>query len=103
VVSNLFVKIKSHHEYSLDPHERSLARLAVIEFERSGVVKSLENARTSHELQTGSASVVVTTTSSHVRAKGTVDDPMAEDLLSKSRGFFADQFEVLTFIDRELH
>jgi hypothetical protein len=63
VVSNLSVKIKSHNEYSLDPHKRSLARRAVIEFERSGVVKSLENARTSHELQTGSASVVVTTTS----------------------------------------
>ncbi|KAG2740907.1 tryptophan synthase beta subunit-like PLP-dependent enzyme [Suillus brevipes Sb2] len=39
------------------------------------------------------ASVVVTTTSSHVNAEGTIDDPMDEDLLSKPRGFFADQFE----------
>ncbi|KAJ8586187.1 tryptophan synthase beta subunit-like PLP-dependent enzyme [Rhizopogon salebrosus TDB-379] len=93
VVSNLSVKIKSHNEYSLDPHKRNLARRAAIEFGRSDVVKSLENARTSHELQAGSASLVVTTTSSHVRAEGTVDDPMAEDLLSKSRDFFADQFE----------
>jgi hypothetical protein len=44
------------------------------------------------------ASVVVTTTSSHVNAEGTIDDPMDEDLLSKPRGFFADQFEVLVLI-----
>ncbi|OAX34533.1 PALP-domain-containing protein [Rhizopogon vinicolor AM-OR11-026] len=71
----------------------NLARRAAVEFGRSGIVKSLEDAHISHELQTGSASVVVTTTSSHVNAEGTVDDPMDEDLLSKPRGFFADQFE----------
>jgi hypothetical protein len=103
VVSNLSVKIKSHHEYSLEPYEKNIARRAAIEFGRSDVAKSSENAHTSHELQTGSASVVVTTTSSHVCAEGTVDDPMDKDFLSKPRGFFADQFEVLTFIDRQLH
>jgi len=61
-------------------------------------VKNLENAHISHELQTSSASVVVTTTSSHVHAEGTVDDPMDEDLLRKPRGFFADQFEVLNLM-----
>ncbi|OJA11250.1 hypothetical protein AZE42_09539 [Rhizopogon vesiculosus] len=71
----------------------NLARRAAIEFGRSDIVKSLGDAHISHELQTGSASVVVTTTSSHVNAEGTVDDPMDEDLLSKPRGFFADQFE----------
>ena len=60
-------------------------------------MKNLENAHISHELQTSSASVVVTTTSSHVHAEGAVDDPMDEDLLRKPRGFFADQFEVLNF------
>jgi len=66
-------------------------------------VKSLEDTNISHELQTGSASVVVTTTSSHVHAEGTVDDPLDEDLLNKPRGFFADQFEVLTLIVERVH
>jgi cysteine synthase A len=60
----------------------------------------LEDAHTSHELHTGSASVVVTTTSSHVNAEGTIDDPLDEDLLRKPRGFFADQFEVLIMINK---
>ncbi|KAG1751268.1 tryptophan synthase beta subunit-like PLP-dependent enzyme [Suillus paluster] len=71
----------------------NIARRAAIEFGRSDIVKNLNDAHISHELQTGSPSVVVTTTSSHVHAEGTVDDPLDEDLLSKPRGFFADQFE----------
>ncbi|KAG2135823.1 tryptophan synthase beta subunit-like PLP-dependent enzyme [Suillus clintonianus] len=71
----------------------NIARRAAIEFGRSDVVKGLTNAHISHELQTGSASVVVTTTSSHVHAEGTIDDPLDQDLLIKPRGFFADQFE----------
>lgn len=78
--------------------EKNIARRAAIEFGRSDISKGLEDAHTSHELNTGSASVVVTTTSSHVNAEGTIDDPMDEDLLSKPRGFFADQFEVLVLI-----
>lgn len=71
----------------------NIARRAAIEFGRSDIVKGLEDTHTNHELHTGSASVVVTTTSSHVNAEGTIDDPLDEDLLSKPRGFFADQFE----------
>lgn len=71
----------------------NIARRAAIEFGRSDIGKGLENAHKSHELHTGSASVVVTTTSSHVNAEGSTDDPLDEDLLSKPRGFFADQFE----------
>ncbi|KAG2101362.1 tryptophan synthase beta subunit-like PLP-dependent enzyme [Suillus discolor] len=71
----------------------NIARRAAIEFGRSDIGKGLEEAHKSHELHTGSASVVVTTTSSHVSAEGSTDDPLDEDLLSKPRGFFADQFE----------
>jgi hypothetical protein len=96
--------MKSRDEYSLvNLTNKNIARRAAIEFGRSDVVKSLEDAHISHELQTGSASVVVTTTSSHVYAEGAVDDPMDEDLLNKPRGFFADQFEVLDLIYKRLH
>lgn len=88
-------RVKSRNEHTL---EKNIARRAAIDFGRSDVVKSLEDVHISHELQTGSASVVVTTTSSHVHAEGTVDDPMDQDLLTKSRGFFADQFEVHNLI-----
>ncbi|KAG1753339.1 tryptophan synthase beta subunit-like PLP-dependent enzyme [Suillus lakei] len=71
----------------------NIARRAAIEFGRSDIAKGLKDAHISHELQTGSTSVVVTTTSSHVHTESTVDDPLDEDLLSKPRGFFADQFE----------
>ncbi|KAG2054822.1 PALP-domain-containing protein [Suillus hirtellus] len=71
----------------------NIARRAAIEFGRSDIGKGLQDAHKSHELRTGSASVVVTTTSSHVNAEGSTDDPLDEDLLSKPRGFFADQFE----------
>ncbi|KAG2148687.1 tryptophan synthase beta subunit-like PLP-dependent enzyme [Suillus bovinus] len=71
----------------------NIARRAAIEFGRSDIVKGLEDAHKNHELHTGSASVVVTSTSSHVNAEGTIDDPLDEDLLKKPRGFFADQFE----------
>ncbi|KAG1889823.1 tryptophan synthase beta subunit-like PLP-dependent enzyme, partial [Suillus subluteus] len=71
----------------------NIARRAAIEFGRSDIMRGLEDAHANHELHTGSASVVVTTTSSHVNAEGTIDDPLDEDLLSKPRGFFADQFE----------
>jgi cysteine synthase A len=80
--------------------KKNIARRAAIEFGRSDIAKGLEDAHTNHELHTGSASVVVTTTSSHVNAEGTIDDPLDEDLLSKPRGFFADQFEVLALIDK---
>jgi cysteine synthase A len=88
-------RVKSRNEHML---EKNIARRAAIDFGRSDVVKSLEDVHISHELQTGSASVVVTTTSSHVHAEGTVDDPMDQDLLTKPRGFFADQFEVHNLI-----
>ncbi|KAG1848148.1 PALP-domain-containing protein [Suillus tomentosus] len=71
----------------------NIARRAAIEFGRSDIGKGLQDAHKSHELRTGSASVVVTTTSSHINAEGSIDDPLDEDLLSKPRGFFADQFE----------
>lgn len=80
--------------------KKNIARRAAIEFGRSDIGKGLEDAHKSHELHTGSASVVVTTTSSHVNAEGSTDDPLDEDLLSKPRGFFADQFEVLTLINK---
>ncbi|KAG1844327.1 tryptophan synthase beta subunit-like PLP-dependent enzyme [Suillus subalutaceus] len=78
---------------SIVDKKQNIARRAAIEFGRSDIMRGLEDAHANHELHTGSASVVVTTTSSHVNAEGTIDDPLDEDLLSKPRGFFADQFE----------
>ncbi|KAG2157701.1 tryptophan synthase beta subunit-like PLP-dependent enzyme, partial [Suillus bovinus] len=68
----------------------NIARQAAIEFGRSDIVKGLEDAHENHELHTGSASLVVTSTSTHVNAEGTSDDPLNEDLLKKPRGFFVE-------------
>ncbi|KAF8444978.1 putative cysteine synthase [Boletus edulis BED1] len=68
----------------------NMARQAAGRFgQPSGVV----GAVFSHEMVTGSPSVVVSTTSSHVRPEGTQDDPQDMELLTMPRGFFADQFE----------
>jgi hypothetical protein len=45
----------------------------------------------SHMLETYEPSVVVTTTSSHLETNTTSDE---DDLRTRPRGFFADQFEV---------
>ncbi|KIJ18828.1 cysteine synthase [Paxillus involutus ATCC 200175] len=71
----------------------NMARQAAVRFGRADVLDGTEGANISHEMLTGSPSVVVTTTSSHVHAGGTVDDSRDEELLTKPRGFFADQFE----------
>ncbi|KAF9232672.1 tryptophan synthase beta subunit-like PLP-dependent enzyme [Melanogaster broomeanus] len=71
----------------------NMARQAAVRFGKRDVPGGAKSADVSHELLTGSPSVVVTTTSSHVHAGGTVDDPQDQELLTKPRGFFADQFE----------
>ncbi|KAF9227064.1 PALP-domain-containing protein [Gyrodon lividus] len=71
----------------------NMARQAAVRFGQTDMFDGTERAGISHEMLTGSPSVVVTTTSSHVRAGGTVEDPQDEELLTKPRGFFADQFE----------
>ncbi|KIJ60051.1 hypothetical protein HYDPIDRAFT_99455 [Hydnomerulius pinastri MD-312] len=78
---------------SIIDKKQNMARQAAVKFGRTDIIEGTEGADISHEMLTGSASVVVTTTSSHVCAEGTVDDPQDDELLSKPRGFFADQFE----------
>jgi len=71
----------------------NMARQAAARFGRPSALNGVEGAVFSHEMVTGSPSVVVSTTSSHVRPEGTQDDPQDMELLTKPRGFFADQFE----------
>lgn len=71
-----------------------MARQAAVRFGQPSTLSGAEGVSTSHEMITGSSSVVVSTTSSHVRPEGTQDDPRDMELLTKPRGFFADQFEV---------
>lgn len=71
-----------------------MARQAAIRFGQPSALNGTEGASISHEMITGSPSVVVSTTSSHVRPEGTQNDPQDMELLTKPRGFFADQFEV---------
>lgn len=73
---------------------QNMARQAAIKFGQSDALNGTEGAGISHEMDTGSPSVVVSTTSSHVRPQGVEDDPQDMELLTKPRGFFADQFEV---------
>ncbi|KAH7889049.1 tryptophan synthase beta subunit-like PLP-dependent enzyme [Phlebopus sp. FC_14] len=77
---------------SIVDKKQNMARQAAINFGRTDVMQGSKED-ISHEMLTGSPSVVVTTTSSHVQAEGTADDPEDEELLTKPRGFFADQFE----------
>lgn len=71
-----------------------MARQAAVQFGRPSALNGAEAAGFSRQMITGSPSVVVSTTSSHVRPEGTEDDPQDMELLTKPRGFFADQFEV---------
>ncbi|KAF8554766.1 pyridoxal phosphate-dependent enzyme, beta subunit [Imleria badia] len=71
----------------------NMARQAAIRFGQPSALNGTEGASISHEMITGSPSVVVSTTSSHVRPEGTQNDPQDIELLTKPRGFFADQFE----------
>lgn len=84
-----------------------MARQAAVRFGQTGALGDAEGAASpgihvDHQMITGSPSVVVTTTSTHVRPEGTVDDPQDTELLTKPRGFFADQFEVGTSCRPEL-
>jgi len=71
-----------------------MARQAAIDFGCKGTPENSEKQHVTHEIQTGTPSVVVTTTLLHAHPTGTVDDPQNEELTTKPRGFFADQFEV---------
>ncbi|KAN0091501.1 Tryptophan synthase beta subunit-like PLP-dependent enzyme [Tylopilus felleus] len=71
----------------------NMARQAAVQFGRPSALNGAEAAGFSRQIITGSPSVVVSTTSSHVRPEGTKDDPQDMELLTKPRGFFADQFE----------
>lgn len=71
-----------------------MARQAAVRFGQPSALNGVRGAGISHQMITGSPSVVVSTTSSHVRPEGTEDDPRNIELLTKPRGFFADQFEV---------
>ncbi|KAH7920617.1 PALP-domain-containing protein [Leucogyrophana mollusca] len=71
----------------------NMARQAAVRFGRTDIASSIEDAQANHELPTGSPSVVVTTTSTHVQVDDSAEDPQDEELLTKPRGFFADQFE----------
>ena len=73
---------------------QNMARQAAVRFGQPNALNGTEGAGISHEMITGSPSVVVSTTSSHVRPEGTENDPQDMELLTKPRGFFADQFEV---------
>ncbi|KAG9309292.1 tryptophan synthase beta subunit-like PLP-dependent enzyme [Chiua virens] len=71
----------------------NMARQAAVRFGEQDISNGSDVVGISHEMITGSPSVVVSTTSSHVRPEGTEVDPQDTELLSKPRGFFADQFE----------
>ena len=73
---------------------QNMARQAAVRFGQPSALNGTEGAGISHEMITGSPSVVVSTTSSHVHPEGTENDPQDMELLTKPRGFFADQFEV---------
>ncbi|KAI9571554.1 tryptophan synthase beta subunit-like PLP-dependent enzyme [Boletus coccyginus] len=77
----------------LTPTYQNMARRAAVQFGQPSALNRTGGAGISHEMITGSPSIVVSTTSSHVRPKGTENDPQDMELLSKPRGFFADQFE----------
>lgn len=80
---------------------QNMARQAAVRFGQPSALDGIEGAGISHEMATGSPSVVVSTTSSHVRVEGTEDDLRDTELLTKPRGFFADQFEVSTSPNRQ--
>lgn len=83
------------HRIILTATSQNMARQAAVRFGQPSALDGAEGgAGISHDMVTGSPSVVVSTTSSHVRAEGTEDDPQDMELLTKPRGFFADQFEV---------
>ncbi|EGO00389.1 hypothetical protein SERLA73DRAFT_53570 [Serpula lacrymans var. lacrymans S7.3] len=74
----------------------NMARQAAVNFGRTDLVESIDEAHSTHLLATSSPSVVVTTTSKHVQVVDgatQADDLRDEDLVTKPRGFFADQFE----------
>ena len=80
---------------SLTETRQNMARRAAVRFGQLSALHGAEGGGViSHEIITGSPSVIVSTTSSHVRPEGTEDDPEDMELLTKPRGFFADQFEV---------
>ncbi|KAI6121841.1 tryptophan synthase beta subunit-like PLP-dependent enzyme [Pisolithus sp. B1] len=70
----------------------NMARQAALAFGLEDVAEGTEGVQFSHEIPTGSPSLVTTTTS-HAQSGEMFVDNRDEDLTSKPRGFFADQFE----------
>lgn len=71
----------------------NMARQAAIDFGCKGIPENSEKQHVTHEIQTGTPSMVVTATLLHAHPTGTVDDLQNEESTTKPRGFFADQFE----------
>ncbi|KAI6166023.1 tryptophan synthase beta subunit-like PLP-dependent enzyme [Pisolithus thermaeus] len=70
----------------------NMARQAALDFGLEDVAEGTKGVQFSHEIPTGSPSLVTTTTS-HAQSGETSVGNGDEDLLLKPRGFFADQFE----------
>lgn len=70
----------------------NMARQAALDFGLEDLAEGTEGVQLSREILTGSPSLVSTTTSQAQSGKTFVDN-RDEDLTSKPRGFFADQFE----------
>lgn len=74
---------------------QNLARRYAVEFGRGDVVDTASDPLGNNQAPIKKTpSVVVVTTASHQDA----DSPSDDDYITKPRGFFADQFEVISFI-----
>ncbi|KAG6375642.1 tryptophan synthase beta subunit-like PLP-dependent enzyme [Boletus reticuloceps] len=93
VLQSLGAEVQRVRPASIVDQKQNMARQAAGRFGQPSALNGVVDAVFSHEMVTGSPSVVVSTTSSHVRPEGTQDDPQDMELLTKPRGFFADQFE----------
>ncbi|KAG9220387.1 hypothetical protein CCMSSC00406_0006652 [Pleurotus cornucopiae] len=83
------------YEGILDDSQPNLARRRAIEFGKQSSmdrVNSLTDNGSSHLLKSPS-SVVISTMSTHATSGADADPRADEDIVSKPRGFFADQFE----------
>lgn len=75
-------------------HQQNLARQRAQEFGQTDIVHSLESSVASADTSLSSTStLVVTSTATESETKGTDTSPL-DELRTKPRGFFADQFEV---------
>ncbi|KAI6021554.1 hypothetical protein PISMIDRAFT_643804 [Pisolithus microcarpus 441] len=77
---------------SIVDQKQNMARQAALDFGLEDLAEGTEGVQLSREILTGSPSLVSTTTSQAQSGKTFVDN-RDEDLTSKPRGFFADQFE----------